>query len=60
MNPKEDYFNLVVECLNIDWQRLLAHRVSQHYSLQTTSVPWGKGLSRVVARRTPETKMPEV
>jgi len=42
------------------YQRLLAHRVSQMYGLQTSSVPLGNGLSRVIAHKTQETKPPPV
>eukprot|EP00210_Caulerpa_lentillifera_P007833 g7475.t1 len=42
------------------YQRLLAHRVSQLYGLQTSSVPFGSGLSRVIAHKTQDTKFPPV
>lgn len=42
------------------YQRLLAHRIAQHYGLQTSSVQVARGLSRVVARRCEETRLPEV
>lgn len=42
------------------YQRLLAHRISQHYGLQTSSVPLERGLSRVVARRCSQTSIPKV
>ncbi|CAD7696322.1 unnamed protein product [Ostreobium quekettii] len=42
------------------YQRLLAHRISQHYGLQTSSVPGVRSQSRVVARRCAQTRIPKV
>eukprot|EP00210_Caulerpa_lentillifera_P003361 g3205.t1 len=42
------------------YQRLLAHRVSQLYGLQTSSLTFGNGLSKVIAHKTQNTKFPPV
>lgn len=43
-----------------NYQRLLAHRVAQHYGLQTHTVDYEEGNGRVVARRTPDTQLLQV
>lgn len=42
------------------YQRLLAHRIAQHYGLQTSSVTLARGLSRVVAQRSEHTSIPKL
>eukprot|EP00898_Chlorokybus_atmophyticus_P007386 jgi/Chlat1/7649/Chrsp64S07122 len=44
------------------YQRLAAHRVAQHYGLQSlaTDVVADDGVGRVIARRTAETRLPKV
>ena len=41
-------------------QRLLAHRVSQFYGLETSTVEEGEKQGRILAKRTPKTKLPLV
>ncbi len=47
------------ECL-CRLQRLLAHRVSQFYGLETSTVEEGEKQGRILAKRTPLTKLPVV
>eukprot|EP00803_Ostreobium_quekettii_P008306 evm.model.scf_508.2 EVM.evm.TU.scf_508.2 scf_508:37101-43383(-) len=42
------------------YQRLLAHRISQHYGLQTSSIPGTGNLTCVVARRCSQTCIPKM
>lgn len=60
-NPVRHQFEF--DTLPTSYLRLAAHRVAQHYGLQTMVVDWnspeGPGI-RIVARKTPETKFPSV